>query len=114
MWVTSFGYLGVGCLIPIDAKRCQGLPESTVLQMANKSPCISGLLSAIIASAFIFIYPFQCAARFPEAEGGTFVRLEAETPVATATEEKDIAFTHLRRWGLGSQRQFVEVSGEVL
>ncbi|BDA49926.1 hypothetical protein COCOBI_15-0540 [Coccomyxa sp. Obi] len=76
----------------------------------NQRVKTSRLCQTLISSALVFLYFKQCLARFPEAEGGTFVRIEAETPFAVATEEKDIAFIHLRRWGLGSQRRFAELA----
>ncbi len=79
--------------------------------MGHQSVCFPRLQFAILASALLLLCLKNSQARFPEAEGGTFVRIEAETAVASATEEKDIAFNHLRRWGLGSQRQFAEVAG---
>lgn len=69
------------------------------------------LCLALIASTLLFLNPVACSDRLPEAEGGNFVRIEAQTPEALATEEKDRALTLLRKWGLGSQRRFAEVAG---
>jgi hypothetical protein len=46
-----------------------------------------------------------------EVDGGIFVRLDADTPAAHAADEKDLAFTLLRKWGLGDERKFAELAG---
>ena len=87
--------------------------NAEVASMPKKKLSMETFPQKIICSALVLFVIHQCSARFPEAEGGSFVRIEAETPFAIATEEKDIAFVHLRRWGLGSQRQFAELAGEL-
>lgn len=95
------------------AEGCVNIAEVASMPKSNQSVNTPKCCQTLIFSALVLILLQQCSARFPEGEGGTFVRIEAETPFAIATEEKDIAFVHLRRWGLGSQRQFVELAGEL-
>ena len=87
--------------------------NAEVASMPKKKLSMETFPQKLICSALVLFVIHQCSARFPEAEGGSFVRIEAETPFAIATEEKDIAFVHLRRWGLGSQRQFAELAGKL-
>ena len=45
---------------------------------------------------------------------GGLVRLENEAVIARdSDEEKDLALTMLHRWGLGSERQFMELAGKL-
>lgn len=89
------------------------IAEVASMPKSNQSVNTPKYCQTLICAALLLIFLKKCSARFPEGEGGTFVRIEAETPFAVATDEKDIAFVHLRRWGLGSQRQFAELAGEL-
>ncbi|CAL8465544.1 g5080 [Coccomyxa elongata] len=77
---------------------------------SNQSVNTTKYCQTLIYAALVLLFLKKGSARFPEGEGGIFVRIEAATPFAAATDEKDIAFVHLRRWGLGSQRQFAELA----
>jgi hypothetical protein len=67
----------------------------------------------------VLVAVLSIAARFVAAEAeqlgqlGGLVRLENEAAIARdSAEEKDLALTMLHRWGLGSERQFMELAGK--